>query len=476
MSRATEHHVVIGLGLGDEGKGATVDHLVRHVPAPVTNVRFNGGPQAAHHVVTPGGRTHCFAQFGSGTLVPGTVTAFAPTALVDLQALVREERVLRSIGVTDAFSRLTLDPRCLLVTPIHRGIGRLRELARGAGRHGSCGMGVGETLAAARRFPASALRVGDLGSPTEARWKLRMLQSQHVDIAEALAAQADDAAAARAIVEDITRPELVEELLVSYIDTAYTSDLHVTHIEDVLAASPRCVFEGAQGALLDPVYGFTPFVTKTRTTMEHALALLNGQRATHVGVLRSYATRHGAGPLVSEDPELTRRLPEAHNHDNDWQGAMRVGWFDLVAARYALRVAGPIDAVALTHLDRLSGLPEVRVCTAYVASAPPSAAIAPMLRWHEDGGVVTVTDLLPAPSDARHDPAALTAFLTSCRPACMTLAGWEEDLSDARSLADLPAAARSYVELLRSPHGLGRPVTLLSVGPRADQRFTLTLP
>src|SRR5262249_12518219 len=114
------------------------------------------------------------------------------------------------------------------------------------------------------------------------------------------------------------------------------------------------LFEGAQGVLLDAERGFFPHVTPSRTTVENALGLIAESGAAgsprRLGVLRAYATRHGPGPFVTHDAELQARLPEVHNVENPWQGPMRVGWFDAVAARYAMAATGGVDAIALTNL------------------------------------------------------------------------------------------------------------------------------
>ncbi|NUP38314.1 MAG: adenylosuccinate synthetase, partial [Streptomyces sp.] len=136
------HTVVVDLGFGDAGKGATVDRLCRGGGVTAV-VRFNGGAQAAHNVVTPDGRHHTFAQFGSGTL-HGVPTHLSRFTVVDPLALAAEADHLRGLGVPDPYGLLTVDREAPLATPYHAAANRLREQARGAARHGSCGMGVGE--------------------------------------------------------------------------------------------------------------------------------------------------------------------------------------------------------------------------------------------------------------------------------------------------------------------------------------------
>ncbi|TDB72357.1 adenylosuccinate synthetase, partial [Actinomadura sp. KC216] len=162
-----EHVIVVDLGFGDAGKGTVVDHLCSTRPAflggrpprppgergVATVVRFNGGAQAAHNVVLDDGRHHTFAQFGSGTFTPGVRTHLSRFMLVDPLALAAEADHLRALGVADALDRLTADRDALLTTPYHRAANRARETARGAARHGSCGMGIGETVAYAQAHP-----------------------------------------------------------------------------------------------------------------------------------------------------------------------------------------------------------------------------------------------------------------------------------------------------------------------------------
>jgi adenylosuccinate synthase len=152
------HVVVVDLGYGDAGKGTVVDWLCSRADAGPVHavVRFNGGAQAAHNVVTSDGRHHTFAQFGSGSFIPGVRTHLSRFVLVDPLALAGEAAHLASLGVRDALDRVTVDRDALLATPYHRAANRARELARGDRRHGSCGMGIGETASYALDHPADA--------------------------------------------------------------------------------------------------------------------------------------------------------------------------------------------------------------------------------------------------------------------------------------------------------------------------------
>ncbi|MBW4718378.1 adenylosuccinate synthetase [Saccharothrix obliqua] len=339
----TGHVVVVGLGFGDEGKGAVVDALCADGSVSAV-VRFNGGAQAAHNVVA-GGRHHTFSQFGSGTLA-GVPTVLSRHVLVEPLALAAESRELAALGVPDPLRLLSVDADALLTTPWHVAANRAREDARGRDRHGSCGKGIGETvwyslLADARPgdvvedqvvpgTPGEAPRVGDCASPRALRRKLDAL--------------------ARCYAPLVGDRYGVDDLVAVYRE--FADAVRFTSGDEVgrLADRGRLVFEGAQGFLLDERHGFHPHTTWSSVTPRNARELLGGRPARVLGVTRTYQTRHGAGPLPTEDPAVRDRFPERHNGTGEYQGAWRAGHLDAVLLRYAAAVCG-VDALAVTHLD-----------------------------------------------------------------------------------------------------------------------------
>ncbi|MGI5168539.1 adenylosuccinate synthetase [Spirillospora sp. CA-253888] len=406
--------IVVDLGFGDAGKGATVDRLCARGPEPVradpsgtgrfhTVVRFNGGAQAAHNVVADDGRHHTFAQFGSGTFTPGVRTHLSRFMLVDPLALAAEAAHLRAVGVPDALERLTVDEDALLTTPYHRAANRARETARGADRHGSCGMGVGETAAYALEH-GDALRAGDCLSPARLRRGLERLRDWYLagfPGGEPVPSAADCAEAFGAFAE---RVRIVPG----------------EHLHALLRAG-SAVFEGAQGVLLDEWHGFHPYTTWSTTTFANAETLLSeaGEGAVRLGVLRAYATRHGPGPFVTEDPVLTAGLPDPHNGTGRWQGVFRVGHPDAVALGYALEAAGGVDALAVTHLDVAEARDDLLVCRAY------------------DIGGERVERLPVGPPGDLERQAALTRRLLAARPVY-------EPFTRIEDVVDAPVVMRSY--------------------------------
>lgn len=364
------HVIVVDLGYGDAGKGTVVDWLCsRQGGRPVrTVVRFNGGAQAGHNVVTTDGRHHTFAQFGAGTFTPGVRTHLSRFVLVDPLALAAEAGHLASIGVGDALDRLTVERGALLATPYHKAANQARERARGENRHGSCGMGIGETARYALAYPADAPRVADCASPATLSRKLTLLASRLTSELGLLDAPP------------------VADLCDAY--QAFAARVPLVgpgHLRRVLHTGP-VVFEGAQGVLLDEWHGFHPYTTWSTTTFANAETLLAeaGQIATRLGVVRCYMTRHGPGPFPTEDPTL--ELPEPHNRHGTWQGAIRTGHLDAVTLRYAVEVTGGPDAVALTHLDTAARAP-LRLCRSYQIDGRRLERIAPGperdLAWQE---------------------------------------------------------------------------------------------
>lgn len=361
--------IVVGLGYGDEGKGTTVDYLTRKYNAH-TIVRFNGGSQAAHHVVTTSGLTHCFAQFGSGTLVEGVKSYLSRFMAVDPLALLAENQVLKEKSINDALSRLIIDENSLVITPFHKLINQMQEISRGDSRHGSCGKGVGQTVLDSHYLKDKALFIKDLQDSATTFQKLKFLWQLKLDLAEQIFLQ-QPKEELQPYLKKLQNPLYVEDLTLAYQEFTKKITLGNKEVLKVLLSlDGTVIFEGAQGVLLDFERGFYPYITKTCTTFSKAETLLEESNyqgdIRNIGVLRAYSTRHGAGCFVTEDESLTKELPDYHNSTNPWQSAFRVGWFDLIAADYACNVVQNIDFLALTNLDRLRNLAFWKICTRYI--------------------------------------------------------------------------------------------------------------
>ena len=373
MHEAPRFAVLVGLGFGDCGKGLFTDALCRRWPVH-TVARFNGGAQAGHNVVLPDGRHHTFSQFGAGTFVPGVHTLLASPVVVHPTALLVEEMFLKRAGVADALSRLTIAAGCRLTTPYHQAAGRVRERLRGKQAHGSCGVGVGETVAHEIAHPDEALRYADLAHPRRTREKLAAIRrtlAAQLDL-RALDAADDDA---RALHDDDIAERWLEQAcrlarLVAPADEAVVSAR--------LERKGTLLLEGAQGVLLDESRGFHPHTTWSDVTPAAADAVLAsaGIRAPvlRLGVVRAYMTRHGAGPLPTNDHALDA-LAEPHNDDSGWQGPFRRGHPDALLLRYAVEVAGPLDGLMVSHLDAIDRAAPLHWCSSYVGELEDDALL-----------------------------------------------------------------------------------------------------
>jgi adenylosuccinate synthase len=369
---------VVDAGFGDAGKGLVTDFLARSLQARLV-VRFNGGAQAGHNVVTPDGRHHTFSQIGAGSFVPGVRTHLSRRVIVHPTALLVEAERLAAKGVDDALSRLTVSDAALVVTPFHQAACRVRELARGGGRHGSCGVGVGEVMRDALAHPDSPLRAKDLAAPSALRPRLARIQERlRASLADLRSGAPPEALAELRVLEDSGFLDAWIDATRPFAARARVSGDEV--VRDALRAGERVIFEGAQGVLLDEDWGFHPHTTWSRCTFANADELLHDvgepTRAYRLAVARVFAHRHGPGPLPTESA-IGAAWEEPHNVDGPWQGPFRVGWPDLVMARYARRISEGFDALALTHLDRLPARGAWRVAASYDGGASTEWPVTP---------------------------------------------------------------------------------------------------
>jgi adenylosuccinate synthase len=434
LSRAT---IIIGLGYGDCGKGSIVDYLACNRDVR-TVVRFNGGPQAGHNVVTPDGRHHTFSQFGSGTLArPGVGTFLSRFMLIEPYSMLNEAVHLQQLGCDDIWERLSIDARCVVITPVHQAVNRLRELLRGPTAHGTCGLGVGEATADDLVHPELTLHAGDFAHADVVAGKLLRIIEFKAHQLRLVLAKLRHNPEAQADLATILYPSWVSVAVDACCAVGKAARIVPVEIANQILTWPgEILFEGAQGVLLDKDFGFHPHTTWSATTTANAMQLLKEAGAEElprrIGVLRSYMTRHGAGPFVTEDSSLLVDLPEPHNDDFGRQGPFRVGVFDAVAARYAVSVAG-VDELAITHLDRLPVLPSC-ICTDYKG---------PQVRLHPQ----------PIRSDDLRARQEQTRMLAQWKPSYQPIPGPGEE-------AFLQAVGRQ----------LHMPIHLLSFGPTAADK------
>jgi adenylosuccinate synthase len=368
MSKEKQAIIVTDLTYGDAGKGSVIDYLARTHDAH-TVVRFNGGAQAAHNVIAPEGLHHTFAQFGSGTFVPGTKTHLSRFMMVNPLSMFSEEEHLHGLGIENIFERTSVDEQALITTPFHIAANRLWEISRGNGRHGSCGMGIGETMSAFLEFGDQVVMAKDLLEPGTMQQKLEFMREVKWRSIENVVRNIPNSDQVKRELAVFSDPELIPTLIEVY--QYFTNQVKITdegYWKKLLNQPGTILFEGAQGVLLDEYYGFHPYTTWSTTTFQNALTLLSEadyqDPIIKLGLFRGYTTRHGAGPFMTEDKELTKKVPDMHNGLNAWQRDFRVGYFDMVAAKYAVELTKP-DQLGFTCLDRLAEIDDWKVAQSY---------------------------------------------------------------------------------------------------------------
>ncbi len=418
--------MIIGGQWGDEGKGKVVDLLSGGFAAVV---RYNGGNNAGH-TVRFADRRFALHLVPSGIIHPGVTCYLASGMVVDPSGLVGEMDKLVGEGV-EIDGRIVLSPRATLILPTHRALDAAREGMRGADRIGTTGRGIGPAYQ--DRAQRRALRGHVLADdPSTRRRDAMALMEQHNHELEALfGAEPVDLEVAMAELERVAGrlgP------LVAEVGPALRR--HRADGEAVL-------FEGAQGVMLDLAWGTYPYVTSSSCLPGFAAASCGiGPRLLGpvIGVMKAYATRVGGGPFPTELDDATGEgLRERGAEYGTTTGRpRRCGWFDAVAARFAVEVAG-IDAVAVTKLDVLDGCPEIRVATAY--RLPDGSAV----------------DTFPADSTVAE----------RLEPVYETLPGWRRPTEGVTRIADLPAEARDYLGYLEAK--VGAPIVIVSTGPRREE-------
>lgn len=443
-------YIVTDLGYGDAGKGTTVDYLVRQFSSAVV-VRHSGGAQAAHNVVTPGGRHHTFAQFGSGSFVPGVKTHLSRFMLISPPRMMTEAAELIKLGETDIWQRLTIDEDAPIIMPWHQAATQLRELARGTERHGSVGIGISEVQRDLLADPGSVITAGDLRKPKLLLQRLKQLQHAkfYQMLKELTVPDSPEAREAWAVLSSDSLAATLIETYQVWIKTGLRI-VRGSYLRYLARMHEAVIFEGSQGVLLDEWFGFHPYTTWSTTTSENAELLLKENRLTIVpirlGVLRAYTTRHGPGPFVTEDPALAQTLPELHNQTGTWMGEFRFGHLDLVAHRYAVAVTRGIDLLVVTGLDRSDGW-------RYVDQYEPPVAddLATYFVLNQQGNVVGIN---VGVKDNLEYQGRLTELLQSCSPLYQT-----------------PETVNGTTLISAIQNTIGVPVGIASYGPSAvDKR------
>ena len=420
--------ILVGSQWGDEGKGKIIDVLTGDVDIVV---RSQGGNNAGHTIVS-GSEKYVLHLIPSGILRKGKICVIGNGVVIDPVALVGEIEGLRARGIK-VEKNLLISDCAHLVMPYHRAIDAQREELKGKNKIGTTKRGIGPAYG--DKVARTGLRMADLIRPEVFAQKLKLRIKENNALLKQLGG----------------KPISGAKVLADYIAAAKVLAPFVTntvaYLHKAMEAKKEILFEGAQGTFLDIDHGTYPFVTSSNTTSGGACTgsgIAPNRIDTVMGVVKAYTTRVGEGPLVTQDEELGDMLHGMGREFGATTGrARRCGWFDAVATRYATIVNG-VDTLAITNLDGLDGILEIRICIGYKIDGKGALLDTP-------------------PNDSGE--------LARCRPVYTSMPGWLTPTEKISTYKALPLKARQYAETLAKLSGAK--LAIVSVGPGREQTIHL---
>ena len=422
---------VIGSQWGDEGKGKIVDWLSSRADVVV---RFQGGHNAGHTLVIDG-VTYKLHLLPSGIVRKSKISIIGNGVVIDPWALMKEIKTIRDQGVEVNPDKLMVAENAPLILPVHGALDEAMEAARGNEKIGTTKRGIGPAYE--DKIARRAIRICDLEHSEILKEKLEKMMLHHNALLKGLGA------------DEFSPDEIFEQLMEVRDEILPFKAVTWKVLHDAHAAGKKILFEGAQGMMLDVDHGTYPYVTSSNMAAGQA-ACGSGMGPDQVGyvlgITKAYTTRVGEGPFPTEqDNEVGQFLGEkGHEFGTTTGRKRRCGWFDAALVRQTVKLGG-IHGIALTKLDVLDGLKELKICVGYDINGE---------RF----------DYLPASS----------AEQAVAEPIYETMDGWSDSTRGARTFGDLPAAAVKYVKHIEEL--IGAPVTLLSTSPERDDTILMQDP
>lgn len=422
--------VVVGAQWGDEGKGKIVDWLSERADVVV---RYQGGHNAGHTLVIDG-VSYKLSLLPSG-LVRGKLSVIGNGVVVDPHHFVQELKKLRDQGITITPENLRIAENAPLILSLHRDLDAARENATSGLKIGTTKRGIGPAYE--DKVGRRSIRLMDLAEPDKLMQKIERLLAHHNALRRGMGE------------EEIKSQSIYDELMEVASDILPFMDRTWRLLDERRRTGARILFEGAQGALLDNDFGTYPYVTSSNTIASQAATgsgMGPGAINYVLGIAKAYTTRVGEGPFPTEQKNEIGEFLGVNGHEFGVVTGRkrRCGWFDAVLMHQMIAVCG-INGIALTKLDVLDGLDEIKVCVAYEL----------------DGKKI---DYMPASMGAQ----------SRVKPVYETLEGWKETTAGARSWAALPAKAVKYVRYIEEL--IGAPVALLSTSPEREDTILVTDP
>ena len=509
---------------GDEGKGTFIDWLT-HIFKADWIVRYNSGSQAGHTVVAPDGTTHQFSQLGSGFLNGKVKEYISENMVINMDNLFTEISCLtKETGMTqeEIFDRVCLSLDCLVVTPYHKLLNRLRELSLGDKSRGSVGTGVSEVPylyyisqpkykhgKIYNKYGQLYVHLRDLFGLYNPKSRERLVSvfmslrnyvydfylSHEKEINANMPAEMkeDLEKEIQFLLFDSCRYEYIAmafmqksyNLLSDYPNfmsrvsspTPWVDELN--NHGDTNSAEEKSkytiIFEGGQGLLLDGRYGTRPNTTLLDTTNHYAMklakkvdAIAHGRKVhtRKIGIAKAFYSRHGKGVFPTESEDLQKYISDEHQVTSFWNGKIRFGWFDAVLFRYAQRI-NKVNEVFLSSLDKFNGLPKLKVCNSYRYKGTVDDKFKKLFSYYiDEHGDVIIVDILRSYKN-------ISRYLCECEPIYITVNGWDRAVFESINGYN-PTLSKECKEYIRLISTLTKvPVTCISYGPTREQKLQL---
>ena len=523
--------ITCGMQFGDEGKGTFIDYLTDRYKADWI-VRYNGGSQAAHTVVTTNGIIHKFSQLGSGFFNDSVNLYISGNMVINLDNLFMEIRELAlkvHLSERAIFSRIYFSPACLLVTPYHKLLNRLRELSLGENRRGSVGTGVSEvaylryisrrdykggeirkkygplylelgdvfnnwiksnTKGIIRIFKSLREYVKDFYFDKEAAIKKNMpaqlKEGLERDIQFLLFDETQYEELAKKFVDKCQKtwqeyPDLRNRIVHEMPQFEDVNRLRGTSMYEEAFRHHTIIYEGSQGLLLDGKYGLRPNTTHLDTSIHEAVMMASSFKrclnhsseelgrkviTRKIGIAKAFYSRHGEGVFPTESTDLEAIIEDKNQEQTFWNGKIRFGWFDAVLFRYAQRI-NQVSEVFLSSLDKLNGLEKLKVCNSYIYCGEIDDVFKKHFSFYiDEQGNVIVMDILQSYKN-------ISRYLKQCKPVYITVKGWKKAVFETIGgyRETICEECRDYIRLISSLTNV--PITCISYGPTRREKMQI---
>lgn len=479
-----DSYILCGMQAGDEGKGSFIDYLA-HQKNIDCIIRYNGGSQASHTVVTPDGVLHKFSQLGSGMFLGKCHTYITENMVINLDNLMVELEVFSektNIPISDLIKRIHIHENCFVVTPYHKLINKLRELSKGKQRRGTVGTGVSEVMYLVKHSPSIGLQVKDIfSSDISASLVSRLYELQKYVQNFYTSNKEEIEKNTPASLKDSLQNEI--EFLLEQTSFLTIARMFIINIKNApsLRNLRACIysnyeysyrkncssaiFEGAQGLLIDDMYGIKPNTTHLDTTINFALKLSTDRdNITKIGISKAFSSRHGLGLFLTEDVQMSQKISDNNQEESFWNGKIRFGWFDTVLVKYA-QMINKVDTLFLSSLDKLDSFEKIKICIAYIYTGVIDDKFKKIFKYIiKPNGLIVITSIKEPDID-------LGKYLKDCLPFYLCIDGWLSDISKITDVCTLPEKCLSYIHLLEIYSGI--PISVISVGPTRENKVVI---